>query len=248
MEDLFPILGPAVAAVVGIVVYGILESKKQKKTQTEAEQASESVQSPAPALSPDSALDDKSDIQMFAWPSYGQSADSVLEDDSYIQEMQHLSGKVGLVVWQQYDILLAARHYDWETMVDWAAYMESADFDSIESLTIVQLLSDNAESTEQWTPFETELAHVYNQNRVGLKNFERLKEEQARLSIYGHSRTLNSPVKIVWFNQTRALRVFTQINDETLITRYVETAIRRLFGTPGAMKLAKPIELADKTQ
>lgn len=248
MEDLFPILGPVVAAVVGIVVYGILESKKQKKIQTETEQASETVQSPAPALSPDSALDDKSDIQMFAWPYCNPSADTALDDDSYIQEMQHQSGKVGLVVWQQYDILLAAQHYGWETMVDWAAYMETADFDSIESLTIVQHISEDAESTEQWTPFETELAHVYNQNKVGLKNFERLNEEQARLSIYGHSRTLNSPVKIVWFNQTRALRVFTQINDETLITRYVETAIRRSFGTPDAMKLAKPIELTDKTQ
>ena len=61
------------------------------------------------------------------------------------------------------------------------------------------------------------------------------------LSIAGHSRTLNDSVKIVWFNQTRVLRVFTLFNDETLITKYVETLIRRTFGTPDAMKLAKPI-------
>ena len=80
---------------------------------------------------------------------------------------------------------------------------------------------------------------MYNQNKVGLKNYERLKEECGMLSIAGHSRTLNDSVKIVWANQTRVLRLFTHINDETLITKYVETIIRRTFGTKDAMKLAK---------
>lgn len=88
-----------------------------------------------------------------------------------------------------------------------------------------------------------ELAHVYNQDKVGLKNFERLAEEHGILSIAGNSRTLNDSVKIVWYNQTRALRIFTHINDETLITRYVETVIRRTFGTKDAMKLAQPVRL-----
>ena len=71
-----------------------------------------------------------------------------------------------------------------------------------------------------------ELAHVYNLNKVGLKNFERLVEEHGILSIAGHSHTLNDSVKIVWYNQTRVLRLFTHINDETLVTKYVETIIR----------------------
>ena len=157
------------------------------------------------------------------------AAESMLDDTSYIQEMQHLSGKVGFMLWQQYDILLAARPYGWKTMVDWADYMETADFDSIESMVIGAL-------GEQ----DIELAHVYNQSKVGLKNFDRLAGERGSLSIAGHSRTLNDSVKIVWFNQTRVLRVFTPINDETLITKYVETIIRRTFGTTEAMKLAKP--------
>ena len=45
-------------------------------------------------------------------------AESMLEDTSYIQEMKHLSGKMGFVVWQQYDILLATRPYDWGTIVE----------------------------------------------------------------------------------------------------------------------------------
>ena len=158
-------------------------------------------------------------------------AETMLDDISYIQEIKHLHGNAGNVVWQQYDILLAAQHYDWETIVDWAAYMESADINMIESV----IVADLAEA------IGTELAHLYNQNKVGLKNFEKLKKEKARLSIYGHSHTLNSSVQIVWFNQTRVLRVITHIDDEICITKYVETLIRRTFGTKDAMKLAKPI-------
>ena len=158
-------------------------------------------------------------------------ADTMLDDISYIQEMKHLYGKVGIAFWQQYDILLATQPYGWETMVDWAAYMESADFDKIDSIIVADLNVDNG----------IELAHVYNQNKAGLKNFERLAEEKGSLSIAGRSRTLNDSVKIVWANQTRVLRLFTHINDEPLITKYVETLIRRTFGTKDAMKLAKPI-------
>ena len=161
-----------------------------------------------------------------------QAEEAVLDDISYIQEMQHISGKVGITIWQQYDILLAARPYDWVTMVDWANYIEAADLDSLDSLRIS-------------TPGEEgiELVHVYNQNKVGLKNFDRLKDEYGSLSIAGHSRTLNDSVKIVWFNQLRVLRIFTLINDETLIRKYAETLIRRTFGTPDAMKLAKKYEI-----
>lgn len=176
-------------------------------------------------------LDNKRKTKAETKAKSANEAETMLDDISYIQEIKHQHGNVGNVVWQQYDILLAAQHYDWWTMVDWAAYMESADINMIESVVVADL----AEA------IGTELVHVYNQDKVGLKNFEKLKEEQARLSIYGHSHTLNSSVQIVWFNQTRVLRVITLIDDEVLIKKYVETVIRRTFGTKDAMKLAKPI-------
>ena len=160
-----------------------------------------------------------------------QEAEAMLDDGSYIQEIKHLYGNVGIAFWKQYDVLLATQNYGWETMVDWASYMESADMDKVESIVVADLTDDTG----------IELAHVYNQNKVGLKNFERLAEEHGILSIAGHSHTLNGSVKIAWYNQTRALRVFTHINDETLVKKYVETLIRRTFGTKDAMKLAKPI-------
>ena len=161
----------------------------------------------------------------------------MLDDISYIQEIQHLSGQIGFVLWQQYDILLAARPYFWEAIVDYAAYMESADLNNIDSLTITEKPGDSA----------IKLAHVYNQAKGGLKNLDKLAEENASLGIAGHSRTLNEKVKIVWFNQTRVIRIFTPLNDETLITRYAETLIRRTFGTEDAMKLAKPVPKEQKS-
>ena len=56
--------------------------------------------------------------------------EEILDDISYIQEMKHIRGP-----WQQYDVLLAARGYGWDTMVDWAAYMEPADLDAISTIT-----------------------------------------------------------------------------------------------------------------
>ena len=157
--------------------------------------------------------------------------ESFIDDDSYIESIQQLSGKVGFVTWQQYDILLATQKYGWGTMVDLAAYLETADINPIDSITVSDIADVNS----------VELAHVYNQSKVGLKNFDKLAEEKGVLSIAGRSCALKDSVKIVWFNQTRVLRLFTPINDETLVRKYIETVIRRTFGTNDAMKLARVI-------
>jgi len=161
-----------------------------------------------------------------------KEADTMLNDTSYIQDMKHLSLTVKSVLWQQYDFLLASRPYDWYAIVDHADYMESADFEGIESLTIDSPGNLNS---------ELELVNIYSQDKVGLKNFDKLREEQSALAIAGKSRALNGPVKIVWYNQLNVLRVFTTIDNELLIKKYVETLMRRTFGTKDAMKLAKPI-------
>jgi len=197
METFYQVLVAIIGPIVGIIVYGIIESKRKKKPKVES----------------------------------ANETETMLDDNSYIQEIKHLYGNVGIAFWKQYDILLETQHYSWGTMVDWAAYMESADIDKIDSIIVADLTDDSG----------IELAHVYNQNKGGLNNFEKLKEEHGILSIDGHSHTLNDSVKIVWYNQTRALRVFTHINDEVLITKYVETLVRRTFGTKDAMKLAKPV-------
>ena len=150
----------------------------------------------------------------------------MLDDISYIREMKHIHR-----AWQLYEVLLATRGYGWDYMVDLAAYMESADFDPVSTLTVAQMAN---------MP-ETELINDYRQWGGTLIEYDKLSFERGQLAIGGISRVLKAPVKIVWFNQTRVLRFFTPINDEQLLTRYIETVIRRTFGTDDAMKLAKPV-------
>ena len=149
-----------------------------------------------------------------------------LDDVSYIEEMKQKRG-----LWQQYDVLLAANGYGWDYMVATAAYMESADLDDISSITISEMAN---------MP-ETELIDSYRKTQGYLKDFEPLSIEKGQLAIAGISRTLKAPVKIVMFNQTRVLRVFTIIDDRVILLKYIETIIRRSFGTKDAMKLAKPV-------
>ena len=150
----------------------------------------------------------------------------VLNDVTYIRDMKHTRG-----TWQQYDVLLAAQGYGWQMMVDWAAYMEKADLDGVSTLTVAEMAN---------MP-ETELIDAYRKAGGGLKAFAGLAVEKGQLAVGGISRVLKAPTKIVWFNQTRVLRVFTLVDDEELLTRYIETMIRRTFGTKDAMKRAKPI-------
>ena len=154
------------------------------------------------------------------------NTEEMIDDISYIQEIKHIKGN-----WQQYDVLLAARGYGWDMMVDWAAYMEQADLDNVSTITTARMAN---------MPDE-ELIDYYRKSNGSIKEFDKLCTEQGVLAIGGISRVLKAPVKIVWFNQTRMIRIFTLIDDEILLTKYIETVIRRTFGTKDAMKLAKPV-------
>jgi len=162
-------------------------------------------------------------------PSNGSKTElpeEILDDISFIKRMKHIRG-----TWQQYDVLCAATGYGWNYMVDSAAYMEAVDLDDISTVTVADMAN---------TP-ETELINAYRQSSGTLQSFDQLSVERGELAIGGISRVLRAPVKIVWFNQTNVLRFFTPIDDEQLLTRYIETVIRRTFGTKDAMKLAKPV-------
>lgn len=147
-----------------------------------------------------------------------------LDDVSFIKEMRHTKGP-----WQKYDVLLDARGYGWDYMVDSAAYMASADLDAVSTLTVAEMAN---------MP-ETECIEAYKNAGGSIRALQPLAAEKGQLAIGGISRTLKVPVKIVWFNQTNVLRVFTWVEDETLMTRYIETMVRRTFGTKDAMKLAR---------
>lgn len=140
--------------------------------------------------------------------------------------MKHISAGP----WHQYDVLLAARGYGWDMMKDWADYMAEADLEHISQVTAGSLGTQEKDFTAS-----------YSDNGEKCKNTPELNIEMGTLSVAGMSKTLKAPMKIVWINQTQVLRFFTWADDDLLVKKYIETMIRRTFGTENAMKLGKPI-------
>ena len=154
-----------------------------------------------------------------------------LNDVSYIKDVKHLqSGD-----WHQYDILLAARPYNWDYMVDTAEYISHADLEDISTLTVSLLISSN----------EHEIIEEYYACGNSVKRIPQLHKEQGSLAIGGISQKLQEPLKIVWFNQTNIIRIFGITDDEMFIRKYAETLVRRTFGTPEEMKLGKPWSISE---
>lgn len=149
-----------------------------------------------------------------------------LNDITFIKAMRQQEVPGG---WQQYDVLLDARGYGWEMMKDWADYMAMADLEHISQVEAGILGGEKQDVTRSYTDHGGKC-----------KQTPELNTEQGMLSMAGFSRALKAPVEIVWINQTQTLRFFTTTADEVLIRKYVETVIRRTFGTENAMKSGKP--------
>lgn len=156
-----------------------------------------------------------------------------LDDVTFIKSMHHTSP--GGTIWQQYDVVLDARGYGWDAMKDWADYMAEADLEHISEVMVGTLGAEKRNLTES-----------YASHGGKCKQTPELETEQGYLSIAGNSRTLMAPMKIVWINQTNTLRFFTLERKDFLMMKYVETVVRRTFGTADAMKLGKPLHEAKK--
>lgn len=159
--------------------------------------------------------------------SVPRAFDYEIDDLSYIADVKHLSNGP----WHQYDVILAARGYGWETILDWADYMATADLAHISKVSKAILPGAN----------EIDVLDEYNKYS-SFKKTPSLQEEGGVLSVGGMSKAIGGPMQIVWVNQSQLLRFFTITNDEILIRRYAETMIRRTFNTPDGMKLARPVE------
>ena len=149
-----------------------------------------------------------------------------LDDVTFIQQIE--CTPVG--AWRQYDVLLAARGYGWEMMRDWADYMVQADLEGISVVNAGSMGEAVRDFTESYRAHGREC-----------KQTPELEREYGYLAIGGLSPTLLAPVKIVWYNQTRVLRLFAPIEDADKMACYVETMVRRTFGTENAMKLGRPL-------
>ncbi len=141
------------------------------------------------------------------------------DDADFIRELKHSN----YGAWQEYSVLLATNGYGWDTMKDWADYMVEADLTNVSEVT---------------TGFNGELnvTESYLRNGSKCEDTPELDEEMSSLSVAGHSRALNTLMKIGWFNQTCVLKFITPEKDEAAIRKYIEAMIRRTFGSKDAIK------------
>ena len=212
----------AVSESTETVVLESTEDKEETSVEVLAEESSDDTEEPSDTESTEATVEGNEANE--------EETEEMLDDMSYIADMQHVSDGT----WHQYDVLVAAGGYGWNYMVDSAAYLESDELDDISKLSVSMI--SGAE--------EQDIIEDYkNSGAKSLRDFDMLSEdnEMGVLSVGGISRTLQAPVMVVWFNQTRVLRFFTTIDDDTLMTKYIETVIRRTFGTEDAMKLAQPV-------
>ncbi len=183
---------------------------------------------PKPYFTEDEAMPHSVSPEEFAAVSRRASGDDpeeALDDITFIRAIrQSQSGP-----WHQYDVLLDARPYGWAMMVDWAAYLNGADLDAIGTVSVSHPSGS-----------ETELVDSYRGHGGDLRQMPELQGEYSALGVGGASEVLGDLLKVVWFNQTNQLRLFTTRDHGARMERYVETLVRRTFGTPDAMKLGKP--------
>ena len=154
------------------------------------------------------------------------TTEEYIDDPSFIRDMKHIQNGV----WHQYDILLAAQIYGWNAMIMWGDYMADADIENISQVTVASL-----------GVTEINIVDSFKNHNEKFSQMPELQTEHSALSLAGSSKALRAPVKIVWTNQTRVLRLFTLLDDDLLIRKYAESMTRRNFGTEDAMKLGKPL-------
>lgn len=144
----------------------------------------------------------------------------VINDYPFVKEMKHIRDDV----WNQYDILIDSRPYGWDELIMMADLIAENDLVNISEVYAgyVNDISFTKEFLEK-----KKLKDVFADSEYGF------------LSVAGISKRLRNPLKIVWFNQTQILRCFTLTDDEVMMEKYCETALRGIWGTEDEMCLAR---------
>lgn len=152
---------------------------------------------------------------------------NVLDEASYIHAVEHIVGH-----WHQYDFTLATKGYGWEYILSSAEYMVEADLFNIGTISVTPAAG---------SPIK-EYVSDYKATGENISLISGLKNEESMLGVGGMSKALGGvPLKIVWINQTNLIRIMTPVDDAEFMIRYMETVIRRSFGTADALKKGNTI-------
>lgn len=114
-------------------------------------------------------------------------------NDTRIVELKHIPGD-----WHQYDIKLNFG-YGWGYILKSAAQLIQKDLLSVDTITTVDAKTREAK----------ELIDAYNAAGQNLEECKEARTEAGAFAVGGNSSEFKLPTKVIWFNQTQVLRVFT---------------------------------------
>ena len=148
-----------------------------------------------------------------------------LNDTSFITDVStSQNGKFSSYVFR------ITKGYDWEYICSSVDYLFSSDLDKEHSSIMVLDNGDYTDITKEY------LKGIKTGNPPPIWT-----REHGGVNITGKSKALKNFVSIFLYNQNQYLEFKFSLANEKVATAYIETLIRRSFGTRDQLKLAKPI-------
>ena len=131
-------------------------------------------------------------------------------NDTRIVELKHIPGD-----WHQYDIKLNFG-YGWGYILKSAAQLIQKDLLTVDTITTVDAKTREAK----------ELIEAYNAAGQKLESCKEIQTEAGAFAIGGNSSEFKLPTKVIWFNQTQVLRIFTimEVSEQDIrnyVSKYV---------------------------
>ncbi len=152
--------------------------------------------------------------------------DKMLDDTSYITDMSVIHAGDKFV----YTFRLTSG-YGWEYIRNSVDYLFTQDLEK----STVKL------SVGGFDNF-TNITQNYLEGKKTGKDSSDWTRERSCAIILGKSKSLHGFVNVFFYNQTQIIKLILPLENKKIATAYIETLIRRSFGTPDQLKLAKPIQ------
>lgn len=158
-------------------------------------------------------------------PTYNiKLPDEMLDDTSFITDVSVVrNGKHFLYTFR------LTNGYGWDYIRDSVDYLFAQDLEK-EPINI---------SVGDFDTY-TDITKSYLKGRKTGKNSSEWERERGCTKIFGQSKSLKSFVSVIFYNQTQIMKLLLPLENKKIATAYIETLIRRSFGTPNQLKLAKP--------
>lgn len=136
----------------------------------------------------------------------------IIDEMDYVAAIKFVAGSPN-----EYDFLLMEQPYNWAYVVDFADYLVKVDFERVDSIQV-------SEGTEA---DELDLINEFHETAGFVRKMSSLQNEFKTLSMRGLSKALGVPIKIVFTNQTRMVRIFATSDDEVTMARYTDAIVGR---------------------